>query len=169
MNNSANRITQAELKEMLHYNPDSGVFTWIKPSKFNRRVKVGDVAGCPNNKGYLLLQLNGKKYSLHRLAHLYMTGKFPEKSIDHINQRRNDNRWCNLRAATTRQNATNKKNNSLHGVGVHSNGNNKRNPYTAQYNVGNEQYHVGSFDCPIVAYVTRLLTMQSNSVPLGIL
>jgi hypothetical protein len=92
-------ITQAELKEVLEYNPDTGVFTWIK--------RNGNVAGTKTNWGYVSIKIKRKRYQAHRLAHLYMTGNFPENFTDHINHIRDDNRWTNLRDATLSQNQAN--------------------------------------------------------------
>lgn len=36
-----------------------------------------------------------------------MTGKFPEKQVDHINRLRDDNRWNNLREVTALENSHN--------------------------------------------------------------
>ena len=41
------RLTQEELKELLRYNPDTGVFTWVKP--VSKRIKVGTIAGSDND------------------------------------------------------------------------------------------------------------------------
>lgn len=94
-------LTQCELKEVLDYNPDTGVFTWIK--------RNGNVAGSKNKGGYICITVKLKKYQAHRLAYLYMTGNFPENFIDHINHIPYDNRWSNLRAATNSQNQANAK------------------------------------------------------------
>ena len=37
-----------------------------------------------------------------------MTGEWPEDQIDHINRKRDDDRWINLRAATQSQNSYNR-------------------------------------------------------------
>ena len=100
-------ITQDELKEVLEYNPDTGIFTWKKVN--SNRIKVGDVAGYKHNKdGYISIGVNKKRYLAHRLAYLYMTGNFPENDTDHINHIKDDNRWTNLRPATHSQNMRNK-------------------------------------------------------------
>jgi hypothetical protein len=99
-------ITQAELKEVLEYNPDTGVFIRVKSN--SPSVKVGDVAGTYDYKGYIAIKINYKLYKAHRLAWLYMRGKFPEKCIDHINHIKDDNRWTNLREATNSQNNSNR-------------------------------------------------------------
>ena len=99
-------LTQKELKELLHYNPDTGVFTWLVT---RGRNKAGDVAGNTNkNTGYLQIRLIYILYQGHRLAWLYMTGEWPREYLDHINGVRDDNRWVNLREATHRQNLYNK-------------------------------------------------------------
>ena len=88
-------ITQEQLKEILEYNPDTGVFTWIKLIGVGNR-KVGDVAGC-DDFGYTCITIDSIKYKASRLACLYMNGEMPNgRPVAHINKIRNDDRWCNL-------------------------------------------------------------------------
>jgi len=73
------------------------------------------------SNGYKRICINYHNYAQHRLAFLYMTGKFPNKLADHINGKRSDNRWCNLRQADDAQNAYNKamqSNNKSGHIGV---------------------------------------------------
>ena len=104
-------LTQKELKEVLHYDADSGVFTWL--ASRSNRIKQGDVAGYINKvHGYRVIKVNGKLYKAHRLVFLYMTGKFPPDEIDHLNHLRYDNRFVNLRHATRVENSRNRSMNS---------------------------------------------------------
>lgn len=89
-------ITQDELKSVLRYDPETGLFTWIK--QLSSRGVLGSVAGCGSR--YWEIRINGQGYLAHRLAYLYMVGDWPDGTIDHINRCRHDNRWCNLRLAT---------------------------------------------------------------------
>lgn len=101
-------IAQAELKEVLHYEPTTGIFTWKRRTD---KIRIGDIAGTLN-KGYVMIRVNGKIYAAHKLAWLYIYDKyleFPKENIDHINCIRNDNRIENLRIATTTQNGQNVK------------------------------------------------------------
>jgi uncharacterized membrane protein YcgQ (UPF0703/DUF1980 family) len=102
---AGNIITQERLKELLHYNPDTGIFTW----KVNKpRVLMGSIAGTICNK-YLTIKIDQVRYYSHRLAWLYMTGSFPDKTIDHINRSEGDNRFSNLRIASYSENSINKE------------------------------------------------------------
>jgi hypothetical protein len=75
-------ITQEELKRVLHYDPDTGVFT--RRVTLSSKAKAGDIVGT-NMRGYLQVCIHGKQYRLHRLAWLYVYGVFPEHETDHIN------------------------------------------------------------------------------------
>ena len=112
-------VTQKELKKILHYNPDTGVFTRL--TRPTNSANIGDVAGCVGTRGYIQIMIKYKMYPAHRLAWLYMTGKWPAHQIDHINHTKNDNRWINLREATSRENSKNsplRKDNASGVVGV---------------------------------------------------
>jgi hypothetical protein len=100
-------ISQAQLKSILFYDADSGLFTRLT----NRgRFKAGTVCGSVNNRdGYLRIAINGKMYLAHRLAMLFMNGEFPSFDTDHINRIRTDNRFSNLREATRSQNMQNQE------------------------------------------------------------
>lgn len=99
-------ITQARLKELLHYDPLTGEFTWLVPT--NRRIRVGSVAGCPDGHGAWVIGVDGVNCLAHRLAWLYMTGKWSDPEVDHEDKNASNNIWANLREATHQQNNCNK-------------------------------------------------------------
>lgn len=104
-------MDQATLKNLLDYNPETGVFTWrvSRPP----RGRPGQQAGHDNGNGYVRLSVLGKKYYAHRLAFVWMLNEFPN-NVDHINGNPIDNRWCNLRNVSQSVNMAN----TVHGKGV---------------------------------------------------
>ena len=97
-------LTQARLKELLHYDPETGAFTWATGGK---RKRKGAVAGNIHWTGYRRICLEYKSYLGQRLAWLYMTGEWPPEEVDHINRDVADNRFDNLRLACKSENAGN--------------------------------------------------------------
>ncbi|WVS23993.1 hypothetical protein QkW1_70 [Ralstonia phage QkW1] len=105
-------LTQQRLKELLNYDPETGEFTW----RFNRK---GVLAGCRAGTisyGYVSIRIDGVRLMAHRLAWLYMTGKWPADVIDHINLDKADNRFFNLHEATIQQNLVNQRGRSVSGL-----------------------------------------------------
>jgi hypothetical protein len=99
-------ITAERLREVVTYDPDTGVFRWAMRRK---KASIGAVAGSQRQDGYSLIRIDYQRYYAHRLAWLYMTGEWPSVEIDHKNGDPSDNRFSNLRAATRSQNAANVK------------------------------------------------------------
>ena len=149
-------LTQARLKEMLHFDPNSGIFTWLvdRPPK----VSAGQIAGTTKGtKGYRLIVIDSDTFRAHRLAWLYVTGTFPKSQIDHINGNRDDNRLTNLREATS---AENRQNNGMYrsntsgfaGVTWHV----ARKKWRSQIQVDGKNMGLGYFDTPDAAQLAYL-------------
>jgi hypothetical protein len=146
-------ITQAKLKELFHYCPDTGIFTWLVSAGC---VKAGAISGSKNSRGYLLIRIGGVRYLSHRLAFLYMNGEFPPRQVDHINGVRVDNRWANLRPVTNSENQRNSKmrenNTSGHiGVSWHK----ATSKWQACYGIGGRLIYIGLFADISVAIAAR--------------
>lgn len=101
-------ITQGQLKEVLDYEPTTGVFTAKKLRPHPTKGLCYGVGGIDIN-GYVLIMVLGKQYRAHRLVWLWVHGEFPSQQLDHINGVRHDNRLCNLRPATNSENCKNGK------------------------------------------------------------
>lgn len=97
-------LTQTRLKELLHYNPDTGIFMHKVGSPYKTK---GAIAGTFNQR-YFKMKLDCEHYVMHRLAWLYMTGEYPEFEIDHRDGDGTNNSWTNLRSATRSQNCSNR-------------------------------------------------------------
>jgi hypothetical protein len=99
-------LTQEELKTVLDYNPDTGIFTRKKCTA--RRHTLGEEVGVPVAKGYLKCRLGPKEYLMHRLVWFYVHGVWPD-NIDHIDGNPKNNRLSNLRSVTCSENSRNMK------------------------------------------------------------
>jgi len=99
-------LTQTRLKELLRYDPQTGWF--IRLVTTSPRALSGNRAGTTTPRPYRRIWIDGQLYLEHRLAVFYMTGKWPTEEVDHKNTDKSDNRWDNLRPATTSDNGCNR-------------------------------------------------------------
>ena len=99
-------ITGAQLEHMLHYDPDTGIWTWVNPPVHNSKLK-GQVAGTVREDGYRTIRIQREAYYASRLACLWMTGKWPVEEMDHIDRDPSNDCWSNLREASSSLNKRN--------------------------------------------------------------
>lgn len=112
--NKYERLSPERLREIVEYDPETGAFTWkYRPESrdaWNDRYAFSEILS-PAKGGYIMFSFasDGKKanYLCHRAAIAYMTGKWPEGPVDHVNGKRTDNRYVNIREVTCQQNHMN--------------------------------------------------------------
>ena len=157
-------LTAERLRELLHYDPETGVFTWLV-SRSN--VKAGDIAGSYLCRGkvYRRIRVDSDNYIAHRLAFLYITGECPPNEIDHRNMIKDDNRWDNLRMATGTQNKWNRRayaNNTSGFKGVSWQPLARK--WVAQIGIGmkGQQTYLGLFDSREEAHAAYSIAAQTH-------
>lgn len=107
-----NDLTAWYVRSILDYDPNTGVFRWKRRSDvgewWNRRYE-GAIAGRTTEGHYVGIAIHKRFYQAHRLAHLYMTGEWPDVGVDHRRGNKRDNRWDEIRPASKSENGSNAK------------------------------------------------------------
>jgi hypothetical protein len=150
-----NFVSHDRLLSVLSYDAESGNFTWRGKPSLRARDMTGELAGGLA-QGYVLISIDGVRYKAHRLAWLYVTGEWPPHEIDHINGKRGDNRFDNLRPATHAKNLRNQKrrtDNSSGFKGVYWNTAARK--WCSQIRVSGKNHCLGYFDSKEVAYAAN--------------
>lgn len=101
------KLTIDYLRSVLSYNPDTGEWLWVRCPPPNQRY-TGTPAGNRRHDGYLMIRIRGRLYYGARLAVFYMTGKWPKEEVDHKDRDASNDRWSNIREATSSQNKFNR-------------------------------------------------------------
>lgn len=158
-------ITQSILKELFDYDHETGVFTWrprkeysigkyYKSSSWNTKF-AGKTAGSDHSEGYWKIGIDGKQYLAHRLAWLYVYGKWPEDQLDHVDNIRNHNWISNIREANRSENNQNqikaqKRNKSTGLLGASFN--KRYGTFIAQIAINGKNKSLGVFKTAIEAH-----------------
>lgn len=98
-----------------------------KTLSFNENYEVSDLGNVRNKRtgrilkpevvhnGYLRVTISKKRYRVHRLVYETFVGPIPEGyQIDHINEKRQDNRLVNLQVLTQAENLQKAHNKPVH-------------------------------------------------------
>ena len=148
---SGKPLTAARLRKLLDYDPATGVFT--RRTLIGKRARLGAPTGLVNDRGYVLITVDGRRYRAHHLAWLHVYGVWPASRLDHRDLSRANNRIRNLRLATGSQNQANRgkqANNTSGYKGVYWIA--RENKWLAKIVRHGRQFHIGLFDDPRAAH-----------------
>lgn len=165
------RLTQEHLRELLHYDPLTGIFTWLARhlSSFpaphygvtwNKKFQSKTAGSVRRQKGkqYRWISIGGIDYAAHHLATLYMIGEWPNDEVDHRDGDGDNNKWINLRQADRRLNSQNIRrariDSSTGILGV--SWNKRRRKFVAQIQIDGRVKSLGGFDDPNEAGITYI-------------
>jgi len=137
------------LRQLLTYDPDTGALTWLHRPDAKKYWET-QYAGKPaltssDHRGYRHGTILGRKHRSHRVAWALHYGEWPD-TIDHINGVKDDNRICNLRSVTNRENNKNRptpSDNTSGVMGVYWH--NGRSKWCAKIRVERRCLHLGLF------------------------
>ena len=114
---------------------DDDVYDYIVSNKILLLVDVG--IKKKYNRPYVYFKINRKNIRLHR----FITNCPKDKVVDHINHNTLDNRRCNLRICTARENSMNRSDNNTGCCGVHYI--KRDNTYRATISINGKLVHLG--------------------------
>ena len=151
------------LRQLLRYDPETGKIFWLtRPLEFfnsnghckswNTRYANKEAFTAKNAAGYAHGRIFDCSYQAHRVIWAIQTGKWPVFEIDHVNHDASDNRWINLREATSGQNKANRRSHNRSTskyLGVCWDKREKK--WRAQITSGNRKIAIGYFNCEIEA------------------
>lgn len=158
------KLTAARLRKVLDYDPRTGEFIRLinspRPQGGGRGCK-GQRAGSTASKRPSIC-IDGHHYRAHRLAFLWMTGRWPRNQLDHKNLNSSDNRWLNLREATPSQNSANcntKNSFGYKGVFYEPRG---RRKYVARISIKSQTKYLGAFTTPHAAHAAYVAAARES-------
>lgn len=146
-------LTQAIVRELLDYNPETGKLTWRERDRkwfsddrdwrsWNARFSGKEAFSSRNAHGYLTGTIFSRKCLAHRIIWLWVHGCCPEE-IDHESHVRSDNRLSNLRIIENSKSMVRAANNTSGITGVSFN--KRLRKWKAFIGVGGRPLHLGFF------------------------
>jgi hypothetical protein len=142
-------LTVKRLREVLDYDPSTGVFRWTDRAPIRSR---GKFAGTVNGKGYVMIGLDHTRHQAHRLAWFHYYGEWPAGDLDHRDRVSTNNAIDNLRQATDSENNRNRvlprrAGGTAKGITLVK----RTGKYQAQIRANNKTIYLGVYDSPDAA------------------
>lgn len=156
------KLTQERLRELLFYDPLTGVFSWVRDQANQHK---GERAGYYNDGRYIRITIDYVSYRAHHLAWFWMTGEWPSKFIDHRDLDKQNNVWANLREATKSQNHANRaqlstNSSGLKGAHRYKAGAKYGKPWQAGIGVNGKRINLGHFSTAEEAHAAYCIAAQ---------
>lgn len=166
----APHLTQRILKRFLEYDPETGHFVWksrgvARWDTAHAGMRAGHIWLSKDKYPYRVIKLLGWPFKEHRLAWLYMSGRWPTNLIDHRDCDGTNNKWKNLREASLTDNCANKKISSINKSGFKGVTLTPGGRFRATIRRDGKQRHIGTYETAEeanAAYYAAALTLHGD-------
>lgn len=152
------KIVDKLVEKYFSYNHKTGKI--INIYKRCDKILIGDEPGSLSDGGYIIISVKNNKIRAHRLAWRLYYKNWPKKQLDHINGNRSDNRICNLRETSQRENCQNRKEHRkghLVGTCFYK----KIGKFAARLRIKNKKLHLGFFETQLEAHEQYLRALKA--------
>jgi len=148
----------ADIGQYVSYDPETGLLWWLTGKR------KGHVAGFIKQSGYVFIKFRKQTYQAHRVAFFLHEGYCPP-ILDHADSDRANNRWSNLRPATTAQNNYNRK--KIVGDLPKGVWRTQQGRYAARIRCQRNTYYLGCFDTPDAAHEAYAIAARQHHGEFG--
>jgi hypothetical protein len=148
-----NRPSPNNIKSLLEYAPETGLFRWKNPSARQTAAWFKGNKGC---RAYRRLYIHGQHFLAHVIAYVIMNGRWPRYEISHRDRDHANNKWHNLRHRVAKKRNWNRRinrNNSTGQRGVTLFRTEDRLRFRARLQVRQKHISLGLFDDPKAAAI----------------
>ena len=154
-------MTKEELKRLVSYDPETGFLTRINDGAHRTNNMLP--AGSKGAKAYIQIRLNGKIYSVHRLAWLISgCDLLAGYVIDHIDGNKLNNKLINLRAVTRSINCQNQRKPMSNGTSGFLGVSRRGDRWIAKIMIEGTLRYIGIFAQPEIAYQAYLAAKRQH-------
>jgi len=145
-----------EIGETFTYDKNRGSLFRLK--SYHKRY-IGETFGAKNGRGYMLVRIGSKKYSVHRIAWFLIKGTEPDE-IDHIDHNKENNTILNLREVDRTTQLRNRRLNKNSSTG-HNGVSMENGKYKVHIGINGSKVHLGVYNTIEEATASR---MSANKV-----
>lgn len=111
MTPTEHELSIEELNKLFFYDKEGFL---VEKTTRNSRATKGKIVGSSDGKGYLTVNINKRRYRVHRIIWAMHNNRWPEDEIDHIDRNKSNNKIENLREASRSINSLNRRKNGYY-------------------------------------------------------
>lgn len=155
------------IRQFLRLDRETGRLFWLVDLGPGR-PKAGDVAGCANADGYIVVRLKGQLILAHRIVWALDRGEWPTFEVDHEDKDKGNNRPLNLRPGDGGNNQRNKPGRKPPKSGYRGVYERRPGQFQARANIDGKYQHLGSFSTAVeaaLAYDAAIVRRFGDNYP----
>lgn len=155
-------LTRSIVRELIDYDQLSGVLTWKRRARRWHKSERDWKRWNNRHAGQAAFTGSDNRASLSGSIFFWMVGRWPNPQVDHENGNPSDNRWRNLREATSQINARNQRLRSTNTSGFNGVRKSSNGRYEVRIHLNGRLAQIGTYRTIEEAVSARLAADRIN-------